>query len=151
MVLMMNYLRRVAHTAELIDENRKAYAASKAESLHQDDELKKMRTEFDEYDKDNSGTVAGTEVRAMLDAIGLGLTGAEVDEIIGLFDEDGDGQISFDEFKAICSLRMSEQDLPRSSTTLTMTAQAPSPKLSLPPWSRRSASKPLLPKPYSLL
>ena len=49
------------------------------------------------FDKDNSGTISAEEIKAVLSQ-SKGLSESAVQEIIKQVDENGDGQISFEEF-----------------------------------------------------
>lgn len=61
---------------------------------------KKLKAAFKMFDKDDSGFISKEEVRDSLYRIQK-FTEAEIDEIISQVDENGDGEISFDEFKII--------------------------------------------------
>lgn len=61
---------------------------------------KKLKAAFKMFDKDDSGFISKEEVRDSLYRIQK-FTEAEINEIISQVDENGDGEISFDEFKII--------------------------------------------------
>jgi len=50
------------------------------------------------FDKDGSGTISAEEIKVVLSAGGKGLSEEAVKEIIKQVDENGDGEISFEEF-----------------------------------------------------
>lgn len=45
-----------------------------------------------------NGFIAAAEIRFVLDALGENVTDEEIDEMIRLIDQDGDGQVNFKEF-----------------------------------------------------
>jgi len=53
---------------------------------------------FKAFDLDNNSFVGAAEIRHVLVNIGEKVTDEEVDEMIRMVDQDGDGQVSFDEF-----------------------------------------------------
>jgi len=67
---------------------------------------KKLKAAFKMFDKDNSGAISRDEVRESLLKI-QNFSNQELNEIIGQVDENGDGEISFEEFKDIMT-RMKE-------------------------------------------
>eukprot|EP00929_Paragymnodinium_shiwhaense_P004549 TRINITY_DN105584_c0_g1_i1.p1 TRINITY_DN105584_c0_g1~~TRINITY_DN105584_c0_g1_i1.p1 ORF type:complete len:352 (+),score=109.62 TRINITY_DN105584_c0_g1_i1:94-1149(+) len=60
-----------------------------------DDEIKQA---FDTFDLDGNRFVGAQELRHILDIIGEDATDEEIDEMIRMCDNDGDGQVTFDEF-----------------------------------------------------
>jgi calcium-dependent protein kinase len=61
---------------------------------------KKIKAAFKMFDTDNSGNISKDEVKEALQKIG-NLTEQQLDEVMGQVDENGDGEISFEEFKII--------------------------------------------------
>lgn len=61
---------------------------------------KKLKAAFRMFDKDDSGYISKDEVKESLMKIHK-FTEDEINEIIGQVDENGDGEISFEEFKVI--------------------------------------------------
>merc|ERR1719247_613404 len=59
---------------------------------------KDIRVAFDNIDVDRSGYLASQEIRHFLALCGQEATDAEVDEMIRMLDEDGNGRVGFDEF-----------------------------------------------------
>lgn len=64
-------------------------------NLLQDD---KLRQAFAYYDKDNSGSISVDEIRAVLGA-GKHISDAVWKQVVLEVDANGDGEVSFDEFK----------------------------------------------------
>jgi len=64
----------------------------------QDDEL---REAFAVFDSDNSGAIDRKELKRLMKKLGQTLTEAEIDAMMDEVDTDGNGEISFDEFKAL--------------------------------------------------
>uniref|UniRef100_A0A0E0NKL4 EF-hand domain-containing protein n=1 Tax=Oryza rufipogon TaxID=4529 RepID=A0A0E0NKL4_ORYRU len=68
--------------------------------------LDALRAAFDEYDEDGNGVITAEELRRALCRLnldGMDLTAEQCAEIVAAVDSDGDGVISFDEFKAMMS------------------------------------------------
>lgn len=61
---------------------------------------KKLKSAFRMFDKDDSGFISKEEVKEALLKIRK-FTEEELNEVIGQVDENGDGEISFEEFKII--------------------------------------------------
>jgi len=57
-----------------------------------------VKDAFREFDLDKNGYVGAAEISHILQSIGEKVTDDEVDEMILMADQDGDGQISFEEF-----------------------------------------------------
>jgi len=60
-----------------------------------------LRDAFNMFDADRSGYIDRDEVRALMKKLAQTLTEDEIDAIMEEVDTDGDGEISFDEFKAM--------------------------------------------------
>ena len=58
-----------------------------------------LRKEFDAMDIDKKGYLSKEEITTLLSRMYLGITEAEIDEQLKIYDANGDGQIDFDEFK----------------------------------------------------
>lgn len=58
-----------------------------------------IRETFKVFDRDSNGFISPAELRYVMNNLGEKLTDDEVDEMIREMDEDGDGMISYDEFK----------------------------------------------------
>lgn len=61
---------------------------------------KKLKAAFKMFDKDDSGFISKDEVKESLQKIQK-LTESDIDLVISQVDENGDGEISFEEFKII--------------------------------------------------
>jgi thiol-disulfide isomerase/thioredoxin len=73
----------------------------------EDEALKEI---FDRYDADGSGKIDREEMRAAAQELRLGVTDDELDSLVKKLDLNGDGQISFDEFKQSNIARVLEID-----------------------------------------
>lgn len=57
-----------------------------------------IKTAFETFDLDKNRFVGVAEIKHILGIIGEEVTDVEIDEMIGMCDSDGDGQVTFDEF-----------------------------------------------------
>eukprot|EP00056_Hartaetosiga_gracilis_P004258 m.73027 g.73027 ORF g.73027 m.73027 type:complete len:147 (-) comp11766_c0_seq1:193-633(-) len=60
------------------------------------DEL--LKVSFEAFDEDKSGQLSHDEIRSMLTGLENRPTDREIEEMIRMMDQDGDGQIDYDEF-----------------------------------------------------
>ena len=60
----------------------------------------KLQTAFRMFDKDGSGFISATEIKEIL-GFGKSLSEDAVNDIVKQVDENGDGQISFEEFSTM--------------------------------------------------
>jgi len=60
-----------------------------------------LRDAFNMFDADRSGFIDRDEVRALMKKLAQTLTEEEIDAIMEEVDTDGDGEISFEEFRAM--------------------------------------------------
>lgn len=58
----------------------------------------KLKAAFDYYDKDGSGSISVEEIRDVL-GVGKNITREVWDQVVLEVDENGDGEVSFEEFK----------------------------------------------------
>ena len=54
---------------------------------------------FQEFDEDGSGAVDASEMKLMVESLGMVVTKKDVQEMVTEADEDGSGEIEFAEFK----------------------------------------------------
>jgi len=59
-----------------------------------------LRDRFDRFDRDSNGTIDEAELGLLLDALGVGYTDAQVSATFTSLDQDGSGQLEFEEFRA---------------------------------------------------
>ena len=57
-----------------------------------------MKTAFEYYDRDNSGSISVDEIKDIL-GVGKNISKAVWDQVVLEVDENGDGEVSFEEFK----------------------------------------------------
>jgi Ca2+-binding EF-hand superfamily protein len=70
----------------------------------------KMRKIFKDIDLDKSGKLNKMELASGLKAVGLVLTGHQINSIMRLFDKDGSGQLSYSEFVRMLSFVSNHDD-----------------------------------------
>lgn len=58
-----------------------------------------VKAAFDAFDKDGKGTICKKELRAVCDELKVQITEGEIAALIAEADADGDGEISYEEFK----------------------------------------------------
>jgi len=73
---------------------------SRCEVDPQDPE-KELRDAFAVFDSDGSGSIDRKELKRLMKKLGQALTEAEVDAMMDEVDSNGDGEISYDEFKSM--------------------------------------------------
>lgn len=61
-----------------------------------DEEIKQV---FGEFDADNSGHIDASEIRKVCEKLGVEVSQSDIDDLIKSADDNGDGKISYDEFK----------------------------------------------------
>merc|ERR1712086_292463 len=71
-----------------------------------DDECSIFRGTFDAFDKDGGGSIDSGELELLLNAFGVRPTPEELEIMIREVDEDGSGEIEFNEFLRMIVLRM---------------------------------------------
>jgi Ca2+-binding EF-hand superfamily protein len=60
--------------------------------------LTDARALFDAMDKDGGGVITGTELGAAMQRLGMGLSEAQLQNVLNVLDTDGDGQVTYEEF-----------------------------------------------------
>ncbi|CAL4935605.1 unnamed protein product [Urochloa decumbens] len=70
-----------------------------ARKLKDTDSEEKLQEAFDVIDKDQDGYISATELRQVMTNLGEKVTDQEVEEMMREADTDGDGLVSFEEFK----------------------------------------------------
>nr|CDS30945.1 EF HAND 1 calcium binding site [Hymenolepis microstoma] len=69
-----------------------------------------LQETFRVFDKDNDGYITSAELQTVLQQLGLEVTGNEAADILAEADRDGDGRVTFEEFKKmILDIPSSEQ------------------------------------------
>ena len=69
----------------------------------------KLRAAFDLYDKDGSGSISVDEIKSVL-GIGKQISEKVWLDIIREVDENGDGEVSFDEFKVMMTQLLEQKN-----------------------------------------
>ena len=70
--------------------------------MQKDEWLESMRTAFASFDTDGSGSISVEELREVLvKNLGQQVSDDELDRLVQLADSNGDGEIDFEEFKAL--------------------------------------------------
>ena len=74
-----------------------------------------QRNQFTEafalFDKDGDGTISTRELGLVMKSLGQNPTNAELESMINEVDIDGNGEIDFDEFLNMMSVKMGETDV----------------------------------------
>jgi Ca2+-binding EF-hand superfamily protein len=65
------------------------------------DPEQELRDAFAVFDSDGSGAIDRKELKRLMKKLGQALSEAEIDAMMNEVDENGDGEISFEEFKAL--------------------------------------------------
>jgi calmodulin len=69
------------------------------------DTEEEMMEAFKVFDKDANGFVSKLDLKQVMSYLGEDLKAEELEEIMKDWDEDGDGQLNYDEFKALMTFR----------------------------------------------
>lgn len=83
--------------------------------IHKKDELEKdqlqmLRSTFDAFDVDRKGYIETDMISVILDMLGRQIVGDELQAVISEIDEDGNGEVSFDEFSNLVSKFLVEEE-----------------------------------------
>lgn len=74
-----------------------------------DEEVQEIRSAFNLFDSDHSGTIDYRELKVAMRALGFAVKGSEVKTILKNYDRDDSGKIEFDEFLEIMREKMTER------------------------------------------
>mmetsp|Transcript_2841 Transcript_2841/g.5998 ORF Transcript_2841/g.5998 Transcript_2841/m.5998 type:complete len:148 (-) Transcript_2841:214-657(-) len=69
-----------------------------ARKLKDTDPMEEFKEAFRVFDKDGNGFTSAAELRHIMTNLGEKMSDAEVDEMLGYADIDGDGQINYEEY-----------------------------------------------------
>ena len=75
-----------------------------------DEQKQEFKEVFSLFDKDGDGTVSTKELGVVMRALGQNPTDAEIAEMIKEVDENGDGDVDFDEFCGLMVKKMNENE-----------------------------------------
>jgi calmodulin len=75
-----------------------------------EDQINECRETFKMFDKDGDGQISAKELGIVMRQLGLSPTEDEIIEMILEVDEDGNGEINFDEFLTIMAHKMKDAD-----------------------------------------
>jgi len=74
------------------------------------EQLNEFREAFSVFDKDGDGTISEKELGTVMRALGLNPTEEELTQMVKEVDQDGNGEVDFDEFCAMMIRRMEDED-----------------------------------------
>ena len=75
------------------------------DKMNEIDPETQMMEAFKIFDKDANGFVSKFDMKDVMHFLGEDLTPEELDEVIKDWEEDGDGQLNYEEFKALMTFR----------------------------------------------
>jgi calmodulin len=81
------------------------------------EELTEFKEIFDLVDTDGGGTISKDELRTLMETLGLHPTEEELDAMMTEVDEDGSGDIDFDEFVRVMSRKVQADYTPEQLRT----------------------------------
>lgn len=84
---------------EFVDFIQRGGTGSGAEGTTQPDGDKELKDAFDLYDIDNNGLISASELHKVMRMLGLKSTLRDCTNMIRQVDQDGDGNVNFEEFK----------------------------------------------------
>jgi len=73
------------------------------------EQVEMLQTCFNSFDQDKKGYITPDIVASMMDMMGFKFSTKELNNLIKEIDEDGSGQIEFEEFIVLCSRFMEEE------------------------------------------
>ena len=73
------------------------------------EQIAEFKEAFALFDKDGDGTITKNELRTVMQSLGQDPTDQDLDDMISEIDQDGNGEIDFDEFLVL--MAMNTQDL----------------------------------------
>lgn len=73
------------------------------------------REAFKSFDKNGDGTISTKELGVVMRTLGQNPTEAELADLIAEIDQDGNGEIDFDEFLILMSKKMKDSDMQEKS------------------------------------
>uniref|UniRef100_A0A915DN83 EF-hand domain-containing protein n=1 Tax=Ditylenchus dipsaci TaxID=166011 RepID=A0A915DN83_9BILA len=86
------------HTSAVPENNPVNQTHEKLQKLYTKEELRDYQQMFQMFDTDGSGALGNVELKEAMISIGLQASEQEIDELIREVDEDGNGEIDFEEF-----------------------------------------------------
>eukprot|EP00761_Pharyngomonas_kirbyi_P003511 gb/GECH01003515.1/.p1 GENE.gb/GECH01003515.1/~~gb/GECH01003515.1/.p1 ORF type:complete len:152 (+),score=58.33 gb/GECH01003515.1/:1-456(+) len=75
-----------------------------------DEQVKEFRQAFDLFDKNGDGRISSSELRKVMESIGLNPKTEELNDMIKEVDIDGNGMIEFQEFLVLMSRKLKSSD-----------------------------------------
>ena len=75
------------------------------DKMNDDDPKSQMMETFRIFDRDGNGFVSKSDLKEVMHFLGEDLNEDELDEIIKDWDEDGDGQLNYEEFETLMTFR----------------------------------------------
>merc|ERR1712166_83104 len=79
-------------------------------ALFTDEQKEEFKQAFYTFDNDGGGTIGREELAELLEALGENLTDDEIGRMMREVDEDGSGQIDFDEFLGMMAKKMMNEN-----------------------------------------
>ena len=79
--------------------------------LYDQQTIKEFKEAFEMFDADQSGTIDTQELGTVLKQLGQNISQAEIEEMIKEVDEDGSGEIEFDEFLQLMGMKVNATEL----------------------------------------
>ncbi|XP_060528053.1 troponin C, isotype gamma-like [Cylas formicarius] len=74
------------------------------------EQLSMLKTTFDAFDVDKKGYIGTDMIGTIMDMLGTQLAGRELEAVISEIDEDGNGEVSFEEFANLAARFLVEDD-----------------------------------------
>ncbi|TVU28398.1 hypothetical protein EJB05_19915, partial [Eragrostis curvula] len=108
-------IRKIRRCTDEEAEEMVATADSDGDGFISIDELQKvmeggdesdLRAAFDEFDENKDGVITAEEVRRVLRRLGLAEAELTAEQMVAAADGNGDGVVSFDEFKALMAAKL---------------------------------------------
>jgi Ca2+-binding EF-hand superfamily protein len=89
-----------------------------------EEQILEFKEAFKLFDKDNGGSIDVDELKDALESLGQVVTEESVQELVDEVDEDGSGEIEFDEFLVLMSRQILNSDVVSFKRTLSLLCRA---------------------------
>ena len=109
---------RAALTPQQVDGKSTNYSIKKSMNTNKYQWISDFQAAFNIFDSDGGGEISTRELLKVFKMLGFTPTKDELDEIIEVVDQDGSGEIDFDEFLIMMVMQIKEESKSQDETVL---------------------------------